>query len=240
MNACGLQALRLSLSSKYANQSLFTACLICDIRRMKVFVVSSAVLLSLSLGAIADTPQKLYRWVDEDGVVHFGDSIPAKAAELEKQVLNEHGVTVDIMRGKKTAAEIAEEKRQEEIRLALERQNRADQALLATYLSVDEIVMHRDRRIELFQAQTRVTELYLRNQRRRLQGLQDEAANYRPYSSDPDAPMIERDLVDDIAETKEVIARHEGNLARFQEDEQQIINRFDGDIDRFKILKGLN
>ena len=49
-----------------------------------------------------------------------------------------------------------------------------------------------------------------------------------------------RDLVDDIAETKEVIERHEGNLARFQDDEQQIIARFDGDIDRFKTLKGLN
>ena len=44
-----------------------------------------------------------------------------------------------------------------------ELQMRADRALLATYQNVDEIVMHRDRRVELFQAQSRVTELYLRN-----------------------------------------------------------------------------
>jgi hypothetical protein len=206
---------------------------------MKPYLIFSAVLLSLSLSAVAESPQKLYRWVDAEGVVHFGDSVPAEYAEIEKQVLNEHGVTVDVLRGKKTEEEIAEEKRQEEIQLALELQRRADQALLATYLSVDEIEMHRDRRIELFQAQTRVTELYLRNQRRRLESLQKEASNFRPYSSDPDAPLIERDLADDITETKDVIGRHEINLERFQDDEANIIARFDGDIARFRLLKGL-
>ena len=206
---------------------------------MKPYLILSAVLLSLSLSAVAESPQKLYRWVDAEGVVHFGDSVPAEYAEIEKQVLNEHGVTVDVLRGKKTEEEIAEEKRQEEIQLALELQRRADQALLATYLSVDEIEMHRDRRIELFQAQTRVTELYLRNQRRRLESLQKEASNFRPYSSDPDAPLIERDLADDIAETKDIIGRHEINLERFQDDEANILARFDGDIARFRLLKGL-
>jgi len=207
---------------------------------MKRFLASTAVLLSLSVCAAAESSQKTYRWVDEDGIVHFGDSIPAKYAELEKQVLNDHGVTVDVLRGKKTDEEIAEEKRQAEIRKTLELQRRADQALLATYLSVGEIEMHRDRRIELFQAQSRVTELYLRNQRRRLQSLRDEASGFRPYSDDPDAPMIDRDLADEIAETKGLIERHELNLERFQDGEREIVARFDGDIDRFKVLKGLN
>ena len=207
---------------------------------MKRFLASTAVLLSLSVCAAAESSQKTYRWVDEDGIVHFGDSIPAKYAELEKQVLNDHGVTVDVLRGKKTEEEIAEEKRQAEIRKTLELQRRADQALLATYLSVGEIEMHRDRRIELFQAQSRVTELYLRNQRRRLQSLRDEASGFRPYSDDPDAPMIDRDLADEIAETRGLIERHELNLERFQDGEREIVARFDGDIDRFKVLKGLN
>ena len=206
---------------------------------MKSFWVISAFLLSLSLSAMADSPQKLYRWVDSEGIVHFGDSVPAEFAETEKQVLNEHGVIIDVLRGKKTTEELAEEKRQNELRRALELQRRADLALLATYLSVDEIVLHRDRRVELFQAQTRVTELYLRNQRRRLSTLQKEAQKFRPYSNDPDAPLIDRDLAEDIADTKEIIERHEGNLLRFHGDEADIIERFDGDIDRFKMLKGL-
>lgn len=198
-------------------------------------------LISLFAGAaLADTPQKLYRWVDKDGIVHYGDSIPAEYAEIEKQVLNDAGVTVDILRGKKTAEERAEEARLAQLALERELQRRADQALLATYLSVDEIMLHRDRRVELFQAQARVTELYLRNLQRRHLSLLQEASNFQPYSSDPDAPLIDRDLAEEINEARDTIDRHESNLERFRNDEQQIVARFDNDIGRFKQLKGLN
>lgn len=203
-------------------------------------IAASAVLFALSTGLAAGETQKLYRWVDAEGVVHFGDSIPAEYAEIEKQVVNEHGITVDVMRGKKTPEEIAEEKRLAEVRMAEELQRRADAALLATYLSVDEIIMHRDRRVELFQAQTRVTELYLKNLEKRLVRLQAEASKYQPYNDDPDAEMIDPELAADIEATKKTIAKHQKNLQRFRADEQTIIARFDGDIDRFKTLKGLN
>lgn len=189
---------------------------------------------------MATEQQRLYRWVDEDGVVHYGDTVPAKYADAEKQVLNTRGVTVDVMRGKKTAEEIEEENRIAELRRQEELQRRADEALLATYLSIDEIIMHRDRRVELFQAQAKVTELYLQNMMRRMTALREEASKYRPYSEDPDAEMIDPELAEDILVTKATIKRHQANLARFREDEQNIVARFDGDIDRFKSLTGMN
>lgn len=207
---------------------------------MKALILSAVAVVLLPLVAAAQGEQKLYRWVDQEGNVHYGDSIPAEYAEVDKEVLNEHGITLNVMRGKKSEAELAEERRQEALRMQREQQRRQDQALLATYLSVDEITMHRDRRVELFQAQSRVTELYLRNLQKRLDSLQTEALRYRPYSDDPDAEMIKPDLAADIASTRGAIARHEANLKRFQEDEQSIVARFDGDIDRFKQLKGLN
>ena len=205
-------------------------------------LISIAILLTTLFAgaALADTAQKLYRWIDKDGVVHYGDSVPPEYAEVEKQVLNDAGVTVGILQGTKTPEEIEEELRQEEIRRERELQRRADQALLATYLSIDEIEMHRDRRVELFQAQARVTELYLRNLQRRLSSLQEEAASFQPYSVDPDAPMIDPDLANDMIETRKTIERHEVNLKRFRDDEQNIVARFDNDIDRFRALKGLN
>jgi hypothetical protein len=190
--------------------------------------------------AAAQKSQKMYRWVDTDGAVHYGDSVPAEYAELERQIINDHGITVDILRAKMTAEEIAEEKHQDDLRMQRDLERRADQALLATYLTIDEILMHRDRRIELFEAQARVTELYLRNLERRMAELKDEAAGFQPYSEDPDAEMISTDLANDIATTKETITRHEANLQRFQSDQQGIVARFDGDINRFKKLKGLN
>jgi hypothetical protein len=190
--------------------------------------------------AAAQKSQKMYRWVDSDGAVHYGDSVPAEYAELERQIVNDHGITVDVLRAKMTAEEIAEEKHQDDLRMQRELERRADQALLATYLTIDEILMHRDRRIELFEAQARVTELYLRNLERRMSELKDEASGFQPYTDDPDAEMIGTDLANDIAMTKETITRHQANLQRFLNDQQGTVARFDGDINRFKKLKGLN
>lgn len=203
-------------------------------------VTTVFLLAAISISAFAAEHDRVYRWVDEDGQVHYGDSIPPEYSDLPKQVLNEHAVTVQHLEGRKTEEQLAAEAKARELEMQKELQLRADKALLATYLSVEEIVMHRDRRIELFQAQARVTELYLRNLERRLAKLKREAARYRPYSEDSDAPLINEDLVEDINETQSTIARHQKNLLKFKDDEQQIVARFEGDINRFKALKGLD
>jgi len=205
---------------------------------MRKLIVIGA-LVALSSTAVAREEQKVYKWTDEDGNVFYGDSIPAEYAERPKEVLNDQGVAVEELAGKKTAEQLAEEARLKEIRVAQELQHRADQALLATYLSVEEIVMHRDRRVELFQAQARVTELYLKNLGRRLDNVRKEASRYQPYAQDSKAPMIPDDLAADLRDTRNTIQRHENNLKKYEQEEREIIERFDADIARFKILKGI-
>ena len=205
---------------------------------MRKQVLTTALLFLIPLAVNADD-QRVFRWIDAEGQVHYGDSIPPEYAEYPKDILNEHGITVDNLEGKKSEEQLQQERKENEQRVAQELQKRADQALLATYLTVEEILMHRDRRVELFQAQSRVTELYLSNLARRLETLREEAANYKPYSEDPDAPMIPQKLADQVKQTKETIDRHQRNLKKFRSDEQQIIARFAGDISRFKILKGI-
>lgn len=206
---------------------------------MRKQILTTALLFLIPLAVHADE-QRVYRWTDADGQLHYGDSIPPEYAEYPKDILNDHGVTVDNLEGKKTAEQLEQDRIENERRVARELQQRADQALLATYLTVEEILMHRDRRVELFQAQSRVTELYLSNLARRLETLRNEVANYKPYSEDPDAPMIPQKLADQLKQTKNTIDRHQRNLKKFQSDEQQIIARFAGDISRFKVLKGIS
>jgi len=207
---------------------------------MRIFISASLFTFLVASLAWAGEHEKVYKWTDEDGVPQFSDSVPPEYADSEKVILNEHGVAVDKLRGKKTEEEKAEEARLAKIAREQELERRQDAALLATYMSVEEIAMHRDRRIELFQAQTRVTELYLRNLNRRLAKLMTEASGFQPYSEDPDAPMIDRDLNQDIQSTRETIERHEGNLKRFDSDEQEIRRRFQNDMERFRRLKGLD
>ena len=204
--------------------------------RIKVTAIAVLFLLPLVAGAQQRTS---YSWVDGDGIVHYGDRIPPEYAELPKEVVNEHGVTVGYIRGKRTPEEIAADRLAAKLALEKELQIRADRALLATYQNVDEIEMHRDRRIELFQAQSRVTELYLRNLDRRLTLLKEESGRFRPYNSDPGAEMVDPRLVEEIKDTEETIVRHQKNLRKYERDEVDIVERFDGDIRRFKDLKGL-
>jgi len=204
--------------------------------RLNVIAITLCFLVPLASQA---QETRTYRWVDDEGVVHYGDSIPPEYAELPKQILNNLGVTVGHLEGRKSPEQIEAERVAAELQVQKELQHRADTALLATYNTVDEITMHRDRRIELFQAQARVTELYLRNLRRRLDQLKGEAGRYKPYSSDPDAPMVEAGLIQEIKETEGSIERHVNNLTKFRADEKQINERFEGDIQRFMILKGL-
>lgn len=204
--------------------------------RIRIAAIAVFFLLPLVAGAQQRTS---YSWVDDEGIVHYGDSVPPEYADKPKDVINEHGVTVDHIRGKKTTEDIEAEHAAAELALQKELQNRADRALLATYQNVDEIEMHRDRRIELFQAQSRVTELYLRNLDRRLAQLKEESARFRPYSSDPSAEMIDPLLIKEIKETEATIVRHQKNLQKYQHDERDIAERFEGDIHRFKSLKGL-
>ena len=205
---------------------------------MRVLVSAIVLCLLLPLGAGAQQT-RTYSWVDDDGIRHYGDSIPPEFAEKPKVVLNEHGVTVEHLQGKKSEEELEAERVAEQLRQQQALQRRADMALLATYVNVNEIEMHRDRRVELFQAQARVTELYLRNLKRRLDQLKSEAGRFKPYSSNPAAAVIDPSLVEEIQATDEAIVRHEGNLKKYQSEEQKIKQRFEGDINRFMTLKGL-
>lgn len=208
---------------------------------MKVRSTSKAFSLVLAAGALAALSasalaQQVYRWVDENGQVHFGDSIPAEYAEQEKTILNEDGVTIGRIAGRATPEEIAAMLAEQEAKAAAERERRADRALLATYLSVGEIERHRDRRVELLEAQARVSQLYLDNLRKRLLSLLDEASAFRPYTIDPDAPMIRPVLADDIKQTKDRILAYEERIANHKREAETLRHEFQVAINRYTVL----
>ena len=62
--------------------------------------------------ALANQPRKTYSWTDENGVRHYGDRIPAKYAEAHKRVLNEQGIVVDHVEGRKSEEQLAAERAQ--------------------------------------------------------------------------------------------------------------------------------
>ena len=72
--------------------------------------ISTGFLFALAtLTAAAGQTEVVYKWVDENGQIHYGDSIPPEYSDLPKQVLNEHAVTVDHLEGRKTEEQLAAE-----------------------------------------------------------------------------------------------------------------------------------
>jgi hypothetical protein len=197
---------------------------------------------ALQSTASAQQGPRLYKWTDRDGVVHYGDKIPPEYANLDRNVLNDQGVSVGFEEGEITAAEravIAER----EAKAEAEQQARAevarrDRMLLETYLTVADIEDLRDRRLELLESQIKVTELYLNNLRKRLVGLQVEAGNFKPYTTDANAPQIPENLALDISRTTASILLYEQTLARTRSDQEAVRVAFNTDIARFRELKG--
>lgn len=185
---------------------------------------------------------RLYRWVDDKGVVHYGDSIPPQYANRDRNILNNQGVAVGFEEGEVTPEERAainrREAEQEAARLAREDIARRDRMLLETYLTVADIEDLRDRRLELLESQIKVTELYLNNLRKRLVGLQTEASVFKPYTTDPNAPQIPENLALDISRTAASINLYEQTLARTRNDQSSLRLSFNNDIARFRELKG--
>ena len=104
---------------------------------------------------------KLYKWVDENGQIRYGDRIPPQYARKSNETLNQQGITVDRKEAAKTPEQIAAAQRLEEARQAAERvqqeKDRKDRILLDTFTNEDEMVLTRDGKIEAIEAIIRVT-----------------------------------------------------------------------------------
>ncbi len=198
---------------------------------------------SLLLGMTqVSAQQTLYRWVDDEGLVHYSDRVPPADANRELEILNDHGVTVGHVDRAASDEEVAERVRvaalEEAEQDAAREQAEQDRVLLATYLSVEEIERLRDQRLDLLEAQSNVTEQYLNNLTQRLSELQQDADRFKPYSEDPDALAIPENLELDITGTAGSIELYEETLRNSRIQQQSLAETFASDIRRFQQLTG--
>lgn len=120
------------------------------IRRRLIQVVTACLaVLAVAGPGMAGT----YRWVDEQGRVHYGDSIPPQYAGRGHTELNAQGRVIKRV-DKAQSGEAARKEREaearrkaEEARVERESQRR-DNALLATYSRVEELDLARKRALD--------------------------------------------------------------------------------------------
>jgi hypothetical protein len=172
-----------------------------------------------------------YRWVDEQGVVHYGDHIPPQYATQDRALLNSQGVEVGHLDAQKTPEQLATEARD---RAAQIRQRQHDAFLINTYTSVKDIEALRDVRLDQLHGQRAAAEQYLESLRARLSTLQTRALNFRPYKAD--ARRMPDDLAENLVRTANELDAQNRALTAKNEEEASLRAQFQADIERYKAL----
>jgi Domain of unknown function (DUF4124) len=203
---------------------------------MKRLIPYLILALSSALTVPAAQAGKLYKWVDENGQIRYGDRIPPQYARKSNETLNQQGITVNRQAAAKTPEQIAEEQRLEEARIAAEKlqqeQDRSDQILLDTFTNEDEMVLTRDGKIEAIEAIIRVTNGRTEKLKLRLSQLKSRAANIERSGK----PVSEK-LNAEIRETRQQIAHNFTYVKSRNADKKLIREQFEKDIARFRELQ---
>jgi len=174
-----------------------------------------------------------YRWVDEQGVVHYGDSIPPQYAEKAHELLNKQGVQVGHEDAQKTPEQLAEEAREQAEAL---KRKQHDSFLVTTYTSVKDIESLRDTRLDQLQGQRVAAEAYVDNLHSRLVALQNRAKFFRPYSPRADARRMPDDLAEDLVRTLNELHTQSNALTVKNEEVSAVRAQFQSDIERYREL----
>jgi hypothetical protein len=175
-----------------------------------------------------------YKWVDEQGIVHYGDSIPPQYAEKEHKLLNNQGVEVGHTDAQKTPEELATEARAHDV---LVKQQQHDSVLLATYTSVKDIEALRDVRLDQLQGQRVAAEQYVENLHSRLVALQGRVKHFRPYNARPDARRMPDDLAEDLVHTLNEMRTQSNALTAKNQEVATLKEQFEMDINRYRELR---
>lgn len=200
-------------------------------RKLELSIAAAAVVLLASPGAWA----RIYCCEDANGQRVCGDVLPAACYDRKYREIGSQGNVRKEVAPPPTRQEIerrkAEEARRkvEEERLA--KQRRVDQALLDTYVSVEELDRRRDREIGEIERSLEVERARSEELEKRRQRL-DEERDY--YKGKP----LPRELSNALKSFESETAIHAKVLEQKQRDIQALRERYAADRARYIELKG--
>lgn len=198
---------------------------------MIAMAISLALLQSATAGE--SNAGRSYKWVDSNGVTHYGDTIPPEYASQGRAELNSQGVAVRQYPRQLTPAEaVAAQKEAAEVA----RQRQHDASLLSTYLRVSDIEQLRDERVALIDGQLEIARGSMSSAEQRLAALQQRLATFRPYSDSPGARRVPDQLAEEVVRTLSERRSMQAAMATREKQKADLRAEFDADIARFREL----
>jgi hypothetical protein len=174
-----------------------------------------------------------YKWTDDQGVVHYGDTIPPQYAQKERAILNSQGVEVRKMDAQRTPEQAAADAL---VRQTALRQSQHDSFLITSYTSVKDIENLRDTRLDQLQGQKTAAQQYVESLHQRLSVLQKRAQAFKPYSANASAHRMPDDLAEDLVHTLNELRTQNNIVTTKDEEEVALKAQFQADIQRYTEL----
>ncbi|GAB4184462.1 MAG: hypothetical protein Tsb002_07460 [Wenzhouxiangellaceae bacterium] len=177
----------------------------------------------------------VYKWVDENGKLHYSQSMPPNYKDLAHEKLNETGTVVD-----RTDRTLTEEERkalraQEAIarqqQIARETQEKKDRLLLAAYRSEEDIIKVMNDELDVLKEQHEVISSSYRDQRSSLRDLVAQAADFERVGQ-----PVPENIRAPIASIQNVIRRQKGQIERINEQLQFSRSNYEEDLQRYRSL----
>ena len=179
---------------------------------------------------------KLYKWVDDNGITHYGETIPPEYADKDRVELNKDGRVIKsdevITPERRRAQQQEEAKKRAEAEAALEQQ-RHDRTLINTYSSVKEIDLARTRSLQQVDARINMLNSSLKAANERLLALQTEADNDAKANR-----KIPNSLQEDLQDAQARLTQLQQALEKPNAEKAALEARFAADRARYIELTG--
>jgi Domain of unknown function (DUF4124) len=205
---------------------------------MELKMAKLKLLVALIVGIILSLPvaAKMYKWVDDNGTTHYGETVPPEYANKDRVELNKEGREVKTDEvptpERRRAKEQEDAKKRDDARAALE-QERYDRTLINTYSSVKEIDLARSRSLQQVDARINVINAYIKTANDNLIALQNEADNdTKAKRKIPDS------LQEDLRDAQTRLTKLQQDLRIPNAEKTALEMRFDTDKARYIELTG--
>jgi hypothetical protein len=203
-------------------------------RRLRTGRGLAAWLLAVLIGAPAAVSAATYRWVGEDGKVHYGDNIPPQSIDRPYRRLDKWGnVELEVAaqpnaeeRAARRHAQAEAEAREEEAR----RRQVRDRMLLETYSDPAQLAAERDRSLLTVDASIALTQAAIERIGRRKAGLLERIA---ATNHEAERQALEAEL----NEVSQQLEEQEGSLAQRRREREALAAKYAADMARLEELR---
>lgn len=188
---------------------------------------------------------RLYKWVDANGEVRYGDRLPQEFANKKHFQLDGEGRIIQTKEAGKSPQQLkkerelnakkAKEKEEAEKKAHQDKikQDNQDRILLLTFNSEDDIFYSRDQRLLVLDSKANLLRKNKELSQKKLQALEDQASNqYRSKNFEVPGGLQQK-----IEQMSKNILSIDSTIKRTEDKRSDVISGFKKDLVRFRDLK---